>query len=127
MRLDSAMTLTVTVAYDANGNTLSDPSGKSYSWDFENRLVSTVIPGTGTVNFKYDTLGRLIQKSGPLGATNYLYNGYNILEEVDNTGNILARYTQTGEIDQPLAELRSGTASYYEQDGLHSVTSISNS
>jgi hypothetical protein len=32
--------------YDANGNTLSDPSGKSYTWDFENRLVSAVLPGT---------------------------------------------------------------------------------
>jgi hypothetical protein len=29
------------VNYDANGNTLSDPSGKSYTWDFENRLVLT--------------------------------------------------------------------------------------
>jgi hypothetical protein len=33
-------------AYDANGNTLSDPSGKSYSWDFENRLTQAVVPGT---------------------------------------------------------------------------------
>jgi len=30
---------------DANGNTLSDPSGKSYSWDFENRLTQAVVPG----------------------------------------------------------------------------------
>jgi len=50
-------------AYDANGNTLSDPSGKSYSWDFENRLVQAVVPGTGTVAFKYDPFGRRIQKS----------------------------------------------------------------
>jgi hypothetical protein len=28
------------ITYDANGNTLSDPSGKSYSWDFENRRVA---------------------------------------------------------------------------------------
>ena len=51
------------MAYDANGNTLSDPSGKSYSWDFENRLVQAVVPGTGTVAFKYDPFGRRIQKS----------------------------------------------------------------
>jgi YD repeat-containing protein len=61
--------------YDANGNTLSDPSGKSYTWDFENRLTQAVVPGTGTVNFKYDPFGRRIQKSGPLGTTNYLYDG----------------------------------------------------
>jgi YD repeat-containing protein len=46
------------LAYDANGNTLSDPSGKSYTWDFENRLVQAVVPGTGTTTFKYDPLGQ---------------------------------------------------------------------
>jgi YD repeat-containing protein len=61
--------------YDANGNTLSDASGKSYTWDFENRLVQAVVPGTGTITFRYDPLGRRIQKSGPLGTTNYLYDG----------------------------------------------------
>jgi RHS repeat-associated protein len=40
---------------------------------------------------------------------------------------LLARYTQGAAADEPLAEVRSGAASYYEQDGLGSVTSISNS
>ena len=51
--------------YDANGNTLADPSGKSYSWDFENRLTQAVVPGTGTVAFKYDPFGRRIYKQSP--------------------------------------------------------------
>jgi RHS repeat-associated protein len=113
--------------YDANGNSLSDASGKSYTWDFENRLVQAVVPGTGTIAFKYDPFGRRIQKSGPLGTTNYLYDGPNGIEEVDNSGNVLARYTQGKNIDEPLAQLRSGTTSYYQQDGLGSVTSLSNS
>ena len=116
-------------AYDANGNTLSDPSGKSYTWDFENRLSQAVVPGAngGTTTFKYDSFGRRIQKSGPLGTTNYLYDGKVLLEEVDNSGNVLARYSQGPDIDEPLAELRSGTTSYYQQDGLSSVTSLSSS
>ena len=119
--------------YDANGNTLSDPSGKSYSWDFENRLTQAVVPGTngGTTTFKYDPFGRRIQKSGPLGTTNYLYDGLedgtNVIEEVDNNGNMLARYTQGLETDEPLAEVRGSTTSYYQQDGLGSVSSLSNS
>ncbi len=111
--------------YDANGNTLADASGKIYTWDFENRLVQAVVPGTGTTTFKYDPFGRRIQKSGPLGTTNYLYSGPNILEEVDNTGNALARFTRTKRIDETLATVVSGTTSYYERDGLGSVTSLS--
>ena len=116
-------------AYDANGNTLTDPSGKSYTWDFENRLTQAVVPGTGggTTTFKYDPMGRRIQKSGPLGTTNYLYSGVSLIEEVDGSGNVLARYMQDKRVDEALAQLRQGTASYYEQDGLSSVTSLSNS
>jgi len=111
-------------AYDANGNTLTDSSGKSYTWDFENRLVQAVVPGTGTTTFRYDPFGRRIQKSGPNGTTNYLYDGVTDIEEVDGAGNILARYAEGRSIDEPLAELRSGTTSYYEQDGLGSVALI---
>jgi RHS repeat-associated protein len=114
-------------ALDANGNTLTDASGKNYTWDFENRLVSAVVPGTGTVAFKYDTFGRRIQKSSALGTTNYLYDGINSIEEVDQSGNVLARYARTTSIDEPLSEVRSGTAGYYDQDGLGSISSLSNS
>jgi RHS repeat-associated protein len=115
--------------YDANGNTLTDVSGRSFTWDFENRLTQAVVPGTngGTTTFKYDPFGRRIQKSGPLGTTNYLYDGYNGIEEVDNLGNVLARYAQGSEFDEELSELRSGTTSYYQADALGSITSLSNS
>ena len=39
----------------------------------------------------------------------------------------MARYSQGKGIDEPLAILRSGTTSYYQQDGLGSSTSLSNS
>jgi RHS repeat-associated protein len=113
-------------SYDTNGNTLTDASGKSYTWDFENRLVSATIPGTGTVTFKYDPFGRRIQKSSPLGGVNYLYDGDSGIQEIDTGGNVVARYSQGSGIDRPLAELRSGAASYYEADALGSVTSLTN-
>jgi uncharacterized protein RhaS with RHS repeats len=82
------------MSYDANGNTLSDAQGRGFTWDFENRLAQAVVPGTngGTTTFKYDPFGRRIQKSGPLGTTNYLYDGARLIEEADSSGNILARY-----------------------------------
>lgn len=61
-----------------------------------------------------------------MDTTVYLYDGDNILEEVDNSGNVLGRYAQSA-MDKPLSEVRSGTSSYYEQDGLDTVTSLSNS
>ncbi|MFY9909071.1 MAG: RHS repeat-associated core domain-containing protein [Candidatus Sulfotelmatobacter sp.] len=123
------MTPASTVAYDANGNTLSDPSGKSYSWDFENRLTQAVVPGAngGTTTFKYDPFGRRIQKSGPLGTTNYLYDGPNAVEEVDSSGNAIARYVDSSEVDDQLSELRSSKVSYYEQDGIGPISSLTNS
>jgi RHS repeat-associated protein len=114
-------------AYDANGNTLSDPSGKSYTWDFENRLTQVVKPGVGTTTFRYDPFGRRIQKSGPLGTTNYLYEGVNLLETLNASGSEIASYVNGGDLDQPYAELRSGTVNYYEQDAANSVTSLSSS
>jgi len=120
-----------TYTYDHNGNLLtkSDASGTtSYSWDYyTNRLNQVRLPaGAGTVTFRYDPFGRRIQKSGPLGTTNYLYDGKNLLEEVDNAGNILARYTETRGLDEELSVLRSGTTSYFQTDGLGSATSFSN-
>src|SRR5580693_10019517 len=69
-------------ALDANGNTLTDASGRSFTWDFENRLAQVVNPGVGTTTFRYDPFGRRIQKTSPLGTTNFLYDSANLLEEV---------------------------------------------
>lgn len=113
--------------YDNNGNTLTDVSGKSYTWDFENRLTSALVPGIGTVNFKYDPFGHRIQKSGTSGTTNYLYDGAELLEEGDQSGNLLAAYALGLAVDAPVATMRGGVTSYYEQDGVGSLTSLSSS
>jgi RHS repeat-associated protein len=122
-------------SYDKNGNTQTKPDGTQYTWDINNELTQVVLPGTGgTVNFLYDPFGRRIQKSftqnGTTTTTDYLYDGPNRIEDLANNNGTLtltARYVDTLGIDEPLEELISGTASYYEQDGLGSVTSLSNS
>jgi RHS repeat-associated protein len=113
--------------YDANGNTLADPSGKSYTWDFENRLISVTVPGTGTVTFKYDPFGRRIYKSSPNWTGAFVYDGRNLIETLNSSGAIVADYTQTRNIDETLAGYRSGASSYYEADSLESITSLSSS
>jgi RHS repeat-associated protein len=118
----------VTYTYDANGNTLSktEASGTTtYAWDFENRLISLTLPGTGgTVNFKYDPFGRRIQKSAGVAVTNYVYDGDNAIEELDATGAVSAQYTQGLGIDEPLAMYRGGGSFFYQADGLGSIAAL---
>ena len=121
--------------YDTNGNTTSETASSNttnYAWDYENRLTSVTLPNSGgTVTFKYDPAGRRIQKVFTQGSTstttNYVYDGKgpNLIEEVDNNGNVTARYVHGLRLDEPLAELRSGTTSYYQMDGMGSATSLS--
>jgi len=127
--LDSATMTLARVAYDANGNNLSDAQGRSFIWDFENRPVQGILPGSNgeTTTFKYDPFGRRIQKSGPLGTTNYLYDGMNIVEEVDALGNVVARNAHNLTVDEPLSQFRNNAGNYYEADGIGSVTSLTNS
>jgi RHS repeat-associated protein len=124
-----------TYTYDNNGNmaTKTDATGvTTYTWDVENRLVAVALPGAGgSVAYKYDPFGRRVQKAFTQGSVtttvNYVYDGENIIEEVDNSGNVLARYTHELRWDGPLSMLRGGTTSYYEQDGMNSVSSLTNS
>ncbi|HVS89750.1 MAG TPA: RHS repeat-associated core domain-containing protein [Candidatus Acidoferrum sp.] len=121
----------VTYTYDLNGNTLTSVTGSNtttYTWDFENRMASVTLPGTGgSVSFKYDPFGRRIYKSSSSGTSIYAYDGDNLIEETNSSGVVVARYEDTQNIDEPLAELRSGVTSFYEADGLGSITSLSNS
>src|SRR5713226_7025076 len=83
-------------------------------------------PGAGTVSFKYDPFGRRIYKSSSAGTSIFAYDGDNLIEETNSSGAVVARYSQTQNIDEPLVMLRSATTSYYQADGLGSVTSLSN-
>jgi RHS repeat-associated protein len=79
------------------------------------------------VSFAYDPFGRRIYKSSSAGTSTYTYDGDNLIEEVNATGAVVARYEDTQNIDEPLAMLRSGATSYYHADGLGSITSLSSS
>jgi YD repeat-containing protein len=120
----------LSVAYDNNGNTLTktDSTGTTtYTWDYENRLTSVTLPGSGgTVTFKYDPLGRRIYKSSSLGTSIFTYDRYSLIEETNSSGAVVARYAQGLNMDEPVAALRGGTTNYYEADGLGSVTSLTN-
>ena len=121
-------TSSATYTYDANGNTLSktDTNGTTtYTWDYENRLTSVTLPGTGgTVGFTYDPFGRRIREVFGSATTVYAYDGDNITEELDGSGSVVAHFTQGAGIDEPLAIASAGGTYYYHADGLGSITSL---
>ena len=115
---------------DANGNTTTktDSTGTTtYTWDYDNRLTGATLPGSGgTVSYLYDPFGRRIYRSSGSGINIYAYDNNNLIEETNASGGVVVRYTQTDGVDEPVAMLRGGTTSYYEADGIGSVTSLSN-
>ncbi len=68
-----------TLTYDSNGNLTGD-SSLTYGWDSRSRLSS--LSGTATASFTYDTLGRRTGKTVNGTATNFLYDGLNVVQEL---------------------------------------------
>jgi YD repeat-containing protein len=100
----------------------------NYAWDYENRLTSVTLPASaGTVTFKCDPFGRRIEKISPTTTSIFAYDGDNLVETTNSSGSEVASYTQTQNIDEPLAMLRGSTKSFYQADGPGSITSLSNS
>ena len=71
-----------TQAHDQNGN-LTDDGTQLYAYDFQNRLVRVTNKATSTViaNYKYDALGRRVERA-VVGAstTRYILCGPEVVE-----------------------------------------------
>jgi RHS repeat-associated protein len=109
-------------AYDANGNLTSDGSS-TFKFDAENRLVSR---SNGTT-LSYDPLGRLWQISGPSETTRFEYDGDQVLEEWDASGNRTRAYAYGPNPDEPLVwweNAGSWQRRYLHSDHQGSITAI---
>ena len=91
---------------DSNGN-LTDDGTQTYHYDYKNRLVEVRVSGSSTVvaKYKYDALGRRVEKHVVSGAvtTRYVLDGQDIVEEFDGNNTWLARYFHEDRIDHPRA------------------------
>src|SRR5581483_5098835 len=71
--------------YDNNSKTSAKSDGAGTTqlvWDFENRLTNIVTPSAGTVAYKYDALGRRIQRTPSNGiSTNFSYDGADVVRD----------------------------------------------
>jgi RHS repeat-associated protein len=110
--------------YDANGS-LTGEGTKTYEWDGANRLVRVLDGGIELVRFVYDGDGRRSQKIAGGVTHTYVYGGEDMLEERLSTGATI-RYVHGLGIDQPLAKVESGAATYYLADHLGSIVQETN-
>jgi RHS repeat-associated protein len=100
----------------------------TYDYDAENKLIRVGTAGK-TVNYKYDGLGRRVEKEVidvGTATTRYVYDNEDILLELNGANSIVARYTHGPGIDEPLIMEKNGQSFYYQRDGLGSITEITN-
>jgi RHS repeat-associated protein len=80
---------TLTPTYDDDGNTLTDGTGKIYTWDCENRLTQVTLPNSEIVRYYYDGISRRIKREHitptKTTTTTYLYDGWNVIHEPATT------------------------------------------
>ncbi|NVO00841.1 MAG: hypothetical protein HXX17_16110, partial [Geobacteraceae bacterium] len=133
-----------TYTYDNNGNQITrgtanaSSKGWTLNWDFENRLTKmerTSGADKRTITFKYDPLGKRIEKQfialidgiTKTTTTTYVYDGDNIVLEIFTPPSGVTEktfYTHGAGVDEHLAMERGGQFYYFAQDGLGSVTAI---
>jgi RHS repeat-associated protein len=118
------------ITYDNNGNMISVTNTcgtTTFTWDMRNRLIG--ISGFNincsplAASFKYDALGRRIEKTINGTTTQYVYDGLDIIQEKQN-GVVTANYIRTLNIDEPLARLTPNALRFYQTDALGSVIAL---
>ena len=110
------------LTYDLNGDLTSDGTN-TYTWNARHHLMS--INGGTTASFSYDAFGRRATRTISATTTTYLYDGYNIAQELSGTtpvANVLV-----GGIDEVFTRSDSAGTWCPLVDGLGSVIALSDS
>ncbi|MBF0532545.1 MAG: RHS repeat protein [Candidatus Omnitrophica bacterium] len=113
-----------TFGYDTNGNLASD-GAKTFTYDEENHLISS--PSSAST-YAFDAFGRRLSKTVNGTTTYFIYNGDDIIEERNATGELLRDYVHGPGVDEVLTmSTTQPTATYYYfRDGLGSTSEILN-
>ena len=112
-------------SYTARGDLAGDGTW-TYGYDYEGHLISASKAGMN-VQYTYDMKGRRSKKTVNGTITGYVYNGDNLLEERDGSGNVTASYVYAGGLDHPAAVTKGGSTYYFQQDALGNVTALTDS
>jgi len=109
--------------YDPNGNLNQRVEGAvtwTYEWNAENQLTRILNNGNEVARFKYDALGRRVEKVPPTTTTTWTYDSQHLLREV--SGATTLKYVHGSGIDEPLAQEDGvGALTFFHADGLGSI------
>jgi RHS repeat-associated protein len=118
---------TDTFAFDVNGN-LQANVGLDYAHNALNQLTEISASGVnGNIRYRYDALGRRIQKDVYGKQTQYLYDGDEVIAEYDASGNLTKRFIYGSGVDSPVAFITNGQTYIYHTDEIGSVVALSDS
>jgi RHS repeat-associated protein len=125
-RLISMANSNSTYNYDANGNMVTKAEGKElwrFTWDYENRLTSASTRKQ-TVRYRYDALGRRVQRYfvGGKENTKFIYDGDDVL--VDDNNGTLTKYINGDGTDEKLSQTTGSTVRYFLADHLGSTNAL---
>jgi YD repeat-containing protein len=91
--------------YDVNGN-LTGFGGRTFIYDWANRLVEVKTGETAVATYSYDALGRRVTKATSGVSIRYIHSGSQVIEELTDTGSgysLAKTYIHSTSIDRPLA------------------------
>lgn len=122
-------TADATYTYDNNGSLISKANAEgttTYTFNEENQLTQVTLPSGLTVNYKYDGLGRRIQRITSAGADErYIYDGNDALIVLNIDWSVAATYLNDLGVDNHLRQTSATTGvCYFLNDHLGSTAAL---
>jgi len=117
-----------TYTYDYSDNLIqkvkkSNGEITTFTYDYENRLTRVQYPGMDA-QYKYDALGRRIEKNVNGQVIIYVYDGLNMVTDYNGLWTVRSKYVFGLGLDEPLSIDQSSILHYYHGDGLGSVNEL---
>lgn len=115
--------------YDPRGNLIKESRGKGgklvteFEYNLQNQLIKTTKNGQ-TTQYKYDPLGRRIEKQDEFGKTNYLWADDQLVQESRN--NIKKTYVYEPRSFKPVALVQDDEIYHYHLDHLGTPRELTN-
>lgn len=112
--------------FDANGNTIKETGivKRTFKYDGENRLLEGQ-SGSNEVQYKYDPFGDKIEiKDASSLIRHLIYDGENLLGELNSNNKTLNTYTTGLTVDSWIAMKTVDNIFFYQKDGSNSVMEL---